>query len=250
MEGANNSETKYIFNKEIHNLKSPGVIVPILLEKYHINSVLDVGTGIGTWIKEFENRGVLDVFGVDIQMVSPDELHVSPNKVRQVDLSREFDLKRKFDLVLCLEVAEHIPETSADFLVSSLVRHADVILFSAAIPNQGGQYHINEQWPGYWQSKFEKHDYILHDNLRPLIWVNQNIDWWYRQNIFLVRKRQPGDKTGVILPLVHPEMLEALVQSHKVQVEDQYYGRIGFRLLFRNFFRSCFYRLKMIFFGR
>lgn len=239
---------KYIFNKEIHNLKSPAEIVPILLEKYQITSVLDVGTGVGTWLKEFENRGVSDVFGVDIQMVELSELHVSVDKVRQVDLSREFNLQRKFDLVLCLEVAEHIPEASADILVSSLVRHADLILFSAAIPNQGGQYHINEQWPDYWQSKFAKHDFVFYDYLRSRIWTNKKIDWWYRQNVFIVTKRrQEAESNENVLSLVHPEMLESIIRSHKVLLEDQYYGRIGFRLLFRNFIRSCLYRMKSIF---
>jgi hypothetical protein len=32
----------------------------------------------------------------------------------------------------------------------------EVVLFSAAIPFQGGVGHINEQWPDYWVKYFSK----------------------------------------------------------------------------------------------
>ena len=52
-----------------------------------------------------------------------------------MDLTRPIDIGRTFDLVLCLEVGEHLPEESADTLVSTTcVRHGGDILFSAAVP--------------------------------------------------------------------------------------------------------------------
>jgi len=104
---------------------------------------------------------------------------------------------------MSLEVAEHLPEDKADLFVSVLVAHAEKIVFSAAIPSQGGQNHLNEQWPEYWQKKFEKHGYYFHDTIRPLIWNNAAIDWWYRQNMFLVTKERSDVK---ILPVIHPEL--------------------------------------------
>ena len=59
-------------------------------------------------------------------------------------------MNRKFDLVLSLEVAEHLPSECAEAFVESLVNLGPVILFSAAIPYQGGENHVNEQWPEYW----------------------------------------------------------------------------------------------------
>lgn len=44
--------------------------------------------------------------------------------------------QRAFDLAISLEVAEHLPETSADVFVESLTAAAPIIVFSAAIPMQ------------------------------------------------------------------------------------------------------------------
>ena len=46
-------------------------------------------------------------------------------------------------------------------LVATITKHGDAVLFSAAIPGQGGQDHLNEQWPEYWQKKFEVNGYYF-----------------------------------------------------------------------------------------
>jgi hypothetical protein len=53
----------------------------------------------------------------------------------------------RFDLALCLEVAEHLPAAAGDSLVRRLASVGARILFSAAIPGQGGRNHVNEKWP-------------------------------------------------------------------------------------------------------
>ena len=126
-------------------------------------------------------------------------------------------MNRKFDLAICLEVAEHLPESSAEGLIQSIVKHADVIMFSAALPGQGGQNHINEQWPHYWQALFEKYDYEMIDFFRSKIWNNQKIERWYRQNMFLVVRKghslsSEGDTNA--LSLIHPELLTIVIEQH------------------------------------
>ena len=78
-------------------------------------------------------------------------------------------------MVLCLEGAEHIKKDTADIFVQNLVNSGNLILFSAAIPNQGGQNHFNEQWFTYWEEKFIVHNYILHDIIRPFFWDNSEL---------------------------------------------------------------------------
>ena len=117
---------------------------------------------------------------------------------------------------MCMEATllaptEHMAsESSADAFVESIVRHGDTILFSAAIPGQVGQNHLNEQWPDYWQKKFAAYGFYFHDVIRPVIWNNNNVYWWYRQNIFLVQRRRPE---GEILLTVHPE---CYLQQNKI----------------------------------
>ena len=99
----------------------------------------------------------------------------------------------RYDLAVCLEVAEHLPESSASDLVRTLTTLAPIVLFSAAIPGQGGVGHINERWPSYWKSRFEEHGFQRLDPIRPHIWKNRRVHWWYRQNIFLFAAREQID---------------------------------------------------------
>ena len=101
------------------------------------------------------------------------------------DLSTPLRLDRRFDLVLSLEVAEHLPEDAAATFVESLTRLGPAVLFSAAVPDQSGERHLNEQWPDYWVERFAAHGLVAVDAVRPRIWHDASVAWWYRQNALL-----------------------------------------------------------------
>jgi SAM-dependent methyltransferase len=216
----------YYHDEGIHNVETPRLVVPLLLQYIQPESVLDVGCGIGTWLKAFEENGIVDFLGMDGNHVDQRRLKISPVNFKIQNLTHPWDLHRRFDLAACLEVAEHLPASASELLVEMLVKHSDSILFSAAIPGQGGQNHLNEQWPAYWQTKFKTHGFYFHDIIRPLIWDNNDIQWWYRQNIFLVNK-QPNDKP--MLSLVHPE----LFGKRTKMLEDIHAGEIGIQQGFK-----------------
>src|SRR5262245_5850540 len=148
-----------------------------------LTSLLDVGAGSGHWLRAALECGVDDVLGVDGVPTTGRSLEVNPDLIRLADLRMDLDLNRKFDIVICLEVAEHLPEESGTTLVSSLCRHADMIYFSAAIPNQIGDHHVNCQWPDYWQRLFNDKGFACDDEIRWRIWHNKSIEPWYRQNM-------------------------------------------------------------------
>ncbi len=207
-------EIKYIHSEEVHNTVAAANVLPLVCRFIKPNSVLDVGCGIGTWLSVARSFGVETVFGIDGDYVDKRLLteHVAKNEFLSHDLNAPFDLGRKFDLAICLEVAEHLPESSSETLVASLVRHSGIILFSAAIPGQGGQNHLNEQWPEYWAKKFAGFEYVFLDIIRPLIWDDPKVDFWYKQNIFLVvksshelAKKYPHSNSS----LVHPQLYQA-----------------------------------------
>jgi SAM-dependent methyltransferase len=184
------------------------------MELFPVTSVLDVGCGLGTWLSVFIEAGVKDVFGIDGDHVDQSKLFIVEERFFIHDLRTPFDLKRKFDLVLSLEVAEHLPIESAEILISSLCAHSDRIVFSAAIPGQGGQNHLNEQWSGYWQEIFDQHGYQRIDVLRPQVWNNKSVDVWYRQNMFVYVKKGlsvNADARGVQIAEIHPELWLAKV---------------------------------------
>lgn len=198
-------------------LRSPKVVVPLITSIVRPRSVVDVGCGVGSWLVAFRESGVERILGLDGKHVDSTWLLIPREYFRTVDLSQPFRLDAQFDLAVCLEVAEHLPTSSASVLVESLVRLAPVILFSAAIPLQGGTHHVNEQWPEYWQRLFQEHDYRMLDLIRKLIWKNPNVKYWYRQNTFLfVREDFISTRSQFLeatqyaddLVLVHREILQ------------------------------------------
>lgn len=204
--------------------RSAARVVPLIRDILEDpRSVLDVGCGVGTWAAAWQSSGVGDIVGLDGEYVNQDSLRIPGEKFLATDLSVSFDLQRRFDLVMSLEVAEHLPLASAACFVESLVRHGDVVLFSAAVPGQGGTDHINEQWPSYWASLFMSHRYFPLDIIRPIVWHDEQIDPWYRQNMLLfVREGTEivGSEGGHSHPLdiAHPALFEQYACSSSVRL--------------------------------
>ncbi len=88
-------------------------------------------------------------------------------------------------MVQSLEVAEHLPPTTAETFVKCLCSHADVVLFSAAQPGQGGERHVNERKPSYWAGLFAANGFNAYDSIRPLLAENKVVAPWYRFNTLL-----------------------------------------------------------------
>jgi SAM-dependent methyltransferase len=160
-------------------------VVQIAFDGASPMSVLDVGCGPGVWLAEWSRIGVKEVVGVDGDYVPRNALAIPAGAFRAIDISQPFDLGHHFDLVLCLEVAEHVPEAHSDILIDNLCRHGDLIMFSAAIPGQGGEFHVNEQPYEHWRTKFAARGYAVFDCARRPVVGLKEIEPWYRFNTFL-----------------------------------------------------------------
>jgi SAM-dependent methyltransferase len=180
-----NENIRYVHEEIVHNFTAANEVVPFILQLLSPKSIVDVGCGIGTWLKVFENNGISDILGIDGCYVDKNLLKIDKAKFVDFDLEKLFISDKKFDLAISLEVAEHLSIDSADIFVKTITNLSDTVIFSAAIPYQGGQNHINEQEPKYWIEKFEKEGYKLFDVLRPIFWDNSNVDSWYKQNMLL-----------------------------------------------------------------
>jgi SAM-dependent methyltransferase len=173
--------------------RSARVVASLLIPEIRIGSLLDIGAGHGAWAAEWLAAGVKSVLAVDGDYVRPDQLAVPKKNFRAHDLATPLDLKQRFDLVQTLEVAEHLPHEKADLFVDNLVRHGDVILFSAAVPHQGGEHHVNEQPPEYWRRKFAARGYQPFDFLRPRLAGRSEVMPWYRFNSYIYAN-EAGEK--------------------------------------------------------
>jgi 2-polyprenyl-3-methyl-5-hydroxy-6-metoxy-1,4-benzoquinol methylase len=136
------------------SLQSAREVIPLVRHYYDPASVVDVGCGGGSWLSVFHELGIRDIYGLDGDWANTDDLLIPSALFQETDFLKPFRLSRTFDLVVCLEIAEHIQKSSAPVLIESLTHLGPVILFSAAIPDQGGVDHVNEQWPEYWARLF------------------------------------------------------------------------------------------------
>jgi SAM-dependent methyltransferase len=205
-------------------------IVPLILELFQPHSIVDVGCGDGTWLSVFKEFGAQECFGIDGNYLDEKILKIPKQQFLPFDLKRPLQIERQFDLVVSLEVAEHIPGEQADIFVDSLTGLGKVILFSAAIPFQGGVDHVNEQWQGYWSKKFQKRGYVTIDYIRKKVWQNENVEFWYAQNILIFvdknhlenhhsLKKEFEDTVNFQLSLVHPKKYIQLVEQYMSVVE-------------------------------
>ena len=192
--------------------KTLSVVLPKLPP---VNSVVDVGCGLGTWLLSLlrlQSQQV-DILGIDGPWIDPDLLVIPKDRFLAVDLFLETpQIEGKYDLAICLEVAEHLPPEKAEEFISFLTSISDFVLFSAAIPFQGGTNHFNEQWQGYWADLFEQKGYVPIDFVRPALWNDDKISFHYRQNTILYSKGDrvkemnlPSLLDGQMLSLSHPE---------------------------------------------
>lgn len=124
--------------------------VRCLIEVFNLlgipESMLDIGCGPGALLRAAHEKGV-DAIGFDI---------CGGGGIIQADLAAELDWQVPADLVVCWEVAEHLPIEAADTLVGTLIRlvaPGGHLVFTAAVPGQTGAGHINEQPLAYWREK-------------------------------------------------------------------------------------------------
>ena len=221
------------------SLASARAVVPEVLRIFPATSVVDVGCGIGTWSSVLAELGVGRVLGIDGAYVEMDQLKIEPSRFVSSDLNQpiaprlrdRIAKEGRFDLAISLEVAEHLEVGRAEGLVDDLCALADVVLFGAAVPFQGGAGHVNEQWQSYWVAKFADKGYQVYDVLRPVIWSAADVAFWYKQNSMFYVKRGAAahddfalrfsNPPAAMLDIVHPELFRGKVwrlkNGHPVQ---------------------------------
>lgn len=142
---------KWFSNREKYRPYIESILKPILGRYGSFKSALDLGAG-DAWYAH-----VLSADAVAVEVAAHAKKFMPENvKFVEHDLREPLNLNRLFDVVVCIEVAEHLPESASSTLCNTISRHAgNLVLFSAASPGQPGKAHINCQEFGYWREKLE-----------------------------------------------------------------------------------------------
>lgn len=189
-------------------------VLSILFDVMPIRSVIDVGCGLGNWLKNAKILAGKIGWPIEVRGLDGDHVmkecnpEISPEEFTVCDLNERIKSDRRYDLAISLEVAEHLKPERAVSFVEDLTALSDVVLFSAAIPHQeyepSAHGHINERPLSYWEKIFNDRGYRLIDCIRPNIWTNERVGWFYRQNIVVfVRENSKNLKRLETIPRPH-----------------------------------------------
>jgi SAM-dependent methyltransferase len=198
------------------SIRSATRFLSLLFDDYRPASVIDFGCGVGSWLYAAEKLGVGSLIGLDGPWVDRAQLLTPAIDFHTVDFSTLSHVEQSCDLAISVEVAEHLDQACADRFVALLAGSADLVVFGAAVPGQGGTNHINEQWQSYWIEKFSVQGFRCIDYFRPTLWDDTDVEYWYRQNTFLfVRSSRlaaypfvDGLDQAFVTDVVHPELFQ------------------------------------------
>ena len=128
---------------------------------FKYNSVVDLGCGMGDYIKKFLSAGI-DCKGYD---GNPNTSQLTNGQCDTLDLSIDINIP-KYDWVFSLEVGEHIPAQFEDIFINNLHKsNKKGMVISWAIEGQAGIGHVNCHNNDYIIKKIEKLGYIYNPAL-------------------------------------------------------------------------------------
>lgn len=200
--GSSRYSRSFYERQQAGSYRSAKQVLPVVFAEVRPGSIVDVGCGVGTWLHAAREIGAERTVGIEGPWVR-DVAKYPALEIVTAEIEEALDISETFDLAICMEVAEHISESRAAGLVQDLTRLAPNVLFSAAIPRQGGNHHINEQWQSYWGKLFAQHGYGARDIVRPTVRWRFGVEFWYRQNAILYSRGTPV-VSPASLDQVHP----------------------------------------------
>lgn len=195
-----------------HATALAGPVAEYLADRISVRSLVDLGCGQAIILARVAVRcNAKELMGIDGSYAAS-RVRIPPNRFLPLDLETanlHMLVQNSFDLAMCLEVVEHLTFPAADRIIDWMCGHASVILFSAAIPGQGGYGHINEQWPSYWIERFKRRDFEVDGAVRAALWDRQEIPCYYRQNLLMFYRRGTVMRVAgsdFTQDVVHPEL--------------------------------------------
>ena len=141
--------------------------------------LVDLGAGTGVYVEAARGHGwQAQGYDITLQQTRPD----------LVERQSLLDVTDPGRTVLCIEVAEHLPESAAWGVIDSVWRNClpgGLVIWSAAQPGQAGVGHVNCQPPGYWRERAIIKGFIEREDLERDLhrWITSGYHMgWFAQN--------------------------------------------------------------------
>jgi len=185
----NTYDQAYYKQNHITAEQSAAIIIPCLLNDWiQPKSVIDLGCGTGTWLAEFKRNGITNIKGIDGDWIPRNQLKITPEEFTPHDLTQPYTTIERYDLAISLETAQHLEEIYTRTFITSLCNTSNIIMFSAARPDQHGIGHVNEQPPDYWIKLFAEQGYNFKLHFGWQFNDNNNVSRCYVQNLMILAK--------------------------------------------------------------
>jgi hypothetical protein len=195
-----------------------------IFDAYKPKKVIEFGCGPGHLTRAL-NKFNVEVLAID-GFSEPDFKDFPGITFSKIDLNDGEALSiflngKKFDMAICTEVAEHLMPSSSNNLIKCLTSSAPIVIFSAAIPEQGGTGHINCMNRGYWHDLFLKHNFRIVDSIRKNLRDSNDLALWYKLNLldYVIKDNKKVDNEDVIKNLIDSESYSSSM-LYKVQNEN------------------------------
>ena len=216
----------------LFNYTSAKNVLSLFFQWHKPKSIIDIGCGVGSWLKAAKELGIDDIFGVDINEIDEKYLLVPRKYIEIANLETyKQNNHNRYDLAISIEVAEHLSENVAEDFINTLTNLSNVILFSAAIPLQVGTNHINCQQPIYWYNIFKSNGYVCFDILRDLLrdFEDSEVNPCHKQNVLIYVKKdnkeifenfgfQSTDKPDFFY---HPAYFNNALNTYKEEIKSK-----------------------------
>jgi SAM-dependent methyltransferase len=182
-------------------------IAESIVEAFSPESVVDVGCGTGLLLLALKKKGVNRTFGIDYAKRAVEICEKRGLDVIRLDLEHETPPAYiKSDVVISTEVAEHLPETSAEQFVDILCSISGNVVLTACPPGPNsalGRYiHPNERPKEYWIKKFESRGFTYDQDISTkwaTYWRSCKVTGNYSNGLMVFRKTEKNF-TGESIP--------------------------------------------------
>jgi len=163
-------------------------------------TMLDMGAGKGLYVRFLSTvLGMTHVEGIEgVRNIEK----LTNGRIKQADFTIPFERCRAFDVVMCLEVAEHIPTKSEEtFLRNVNCSATRGLIMSWAPPGQGGSGHVNLRSRKEVLSLVGSYGFVL-DGAATRFLGGQARLLWFKNNVLALQRsgeRSPFEASGTSL---------------------------------------------------